>query len=128
MKDVLRSEEVQEAYMKERSVHGKFTPDFFQEKDGKEYIYWRLIENDFPYDLIAEKHFLLSPRRNFANDWEMSDEERQELFDIKKQIAETLEFDSIYENVPHNRTLPGHYHLHLVKYKYVTDFNKKLDK
>lgn len=128
MRDVLRSSKVQKQYRTRHKKQGGFNPEFFETKPGKEYKYWRLIENDFPYDRVAKKHSLLSPRRNFINDWEMKDEERQELFEIKKEVSESQEYDSILENIPHNRSLPSHYHLHFVKWHFVTDFSKSLDK
>lgn len=83
---------------------------------------WFIAENGFPYDRIAAKHDLLIPVRVFADDWHMTFEERQELMMLKKQFSETGEYDSVFENVAHRRTVHNHYHLHLIKYKAITDY------
>lgn len=84
-------------------------------------LLWAIVENEYPYDQIALVHHLLVPTRSFASAKDMEAEELWELDRIKDEIAETREYDVIMENIPHRRTAPGHYHLHLIKYKEITD-------
>jgi hypothetical protein len=131
--DVLRSSETIARYKEKRRAMG----DKIKEVDleslpmVKFWEHWTLVENEFPYDLIAERHCLLVPTRKFLEDEEMTLEERQELFEIKKEFAKDKMFDAILENIKHNRTVPLHYHIHCLKLGYRTpasEFNAGLDK
>lgn len=84
---------------------------------------WFIAKNEFPYDKIAERHHLLIPVRTFENDWEMTHQEREELMGLKRSFAGSKEYDAIQENVAHRRSVPRHYHLHLIKYKNITDYH-----
>ena len=86
-------------------------------------LHWFIGKNDFPYDLIASKHDLLVPFRVFADADDMGNAERSELAQIKARLAKTKEYDTVMENIPHSRTVKGHYHLHLLKFRELTDFN-----
>lgn len=125
--DVLRSPEVIARYKaRKQEVKNAGPKDMRDFPIIKMWRYWILVENEFPYDLIAESHALLVPKREFQYDQDMRDEERAELFDIKNEVEFTKEFDAVLENLLHNRTIPGHYHLHFMKLKYrtpVTEFN-----
>ena len=110
----LRSEEMHNRY---RDFIGNKEPDssfFFTGSAVKEYMHWRLIDNDFPYDVLASRHCILTPRRKFQEDWEMVESERAELFEIKKELGN--DFDTIMENFGHQRTFSMHYHLHFIKF------------
>lgn len=81
----------------------------------KEYRDWLIIENRFPYDLVANVHHLLIPKRKFSDYEEMSDGEEEELFQIKKEVA--ANYDSVIENFHGNRSVHDHFHFHLIKFK-----------
>ena len=120
--DVLRTEEVLSNYRRKSSTPGfdikKFSLlDLPHVKDWK---YWVLVENEFPYDKISVRHSLLVPRRHFTEDENMSSDERQELFFIKAEFKMSKEFDAILENIKHNRTVPDIYHIHCFKFKFRT--------
>lgn len=81
----------------------------------KDYRLWRVIENNYPYDVIVDVHHMLIPRRQFAHEWDMLEAEREELEWIKSR--DLMQYDVIMLNLPHNRTVPGWLHYHLCTYK-----------
>jgi hypothetical protein len=120
--DVLRTEECLTKYRAKRKEYGEDL-DQFELTDlphVREYTRWVLVENEFPYDRIADRHCLLVPKRRFVDDGEMLGAERAELLEIKQGYSDSKEFDCVFENLKHNRTVPGHYHLHVLKFKYRT--------
>lgn len=78
--------------------------------------HWQIFPNEFPYDKLAERHDLLFPRRKFAEPEDMNREEAQELALIQKDFAG--DYDSILMNLPHTRSVPGYFHLHLLRFHY----------
>ena len=111
-----RTQKSIDAYKKVRDTASEQTYSFFSDAPAiTEYKYWRLLKNNFPYDAIASKHYLLTPRRVFTYDSEMTSPEREELYIIKRQLAKT--FDSILENFTQRRTIKEHFHLHLLNFK-----------
>lgn len=82
-----------------------------------EYKYWIVIENDFPYDSIAEVHRMIVPRRHIANRGDLTAKELKQLDDIKKNLDEEGFYDALFENFTAGRTFLEHYHLHLLKWK-----------
>jgi len=80
-----------------------------------DYKYWALIENDFPYDLIATADHLLVPKRIFSKAINMNNEEYQELVMIKEELS--AKYDSVLENLGTNVTIKNHFHLHFLKFK-----------
>ncbi len=79
----------------------------------REYKYWILVKNKFPYDKVFKNHNMLATRRHVEELYELTDEEHQEL-------------DRLFDEIPHNqailnkradRSIPRHFHLHLVTIK-----------
>lgn len=85
--------------------------------------FWFIVNNEFPYDKVATTHHLLVPFRVFQDDWEMTHAEREELMGLKRSFAGSKEYDAMQENIAHRRSVPRHYHLHLIKYKNITDYH-----
>ena len=84
----------------------------------KEFQWWILIENRFPYTTIADKHWLLACKRHIKTIWELTEQERAELQSILYQVnSRELDFDQISYNVPARQSIPFHFHLHLIKLK-----------
>lgn len=77
--------------------------------------YWVLVENEFPYDAITEKHHMLVPIRKFAESGEMKINEWLEFFNIKKELQN--EYNCFLENTKKGRSVPTLYHLHLLSWK-----------
>lgn len=79
----------------------------------REFKYWRVIANDFPYDAVATTHDLLVPKRKFAEIVEATKEEKEELDNlIKEYLCET--YDMYLVNFNKGRTVQDHYHIHLL--------------
>lgn len=114
--DTLRSEAVELKYAEHKKRQGN-KYNMFNFPKVKEYKFWIIVENEFPYDKVAEVHHLLIPKRKFANESEMKNEEYEELMAIKKEVSDLGVYSSISENLHKERTILDHYHLHLIKYK-----------
>lgn len=77
-----------------------------------EFTHWRILNNKFPYDLIAQTHHMLVTKRH-VSDANLSVEERDELLQIK-MLPAIQEYHWIIEPTFRNKTIPQHTHLHLV--------------
>ncbi len=78
----------------------------------KEFRYWKVTDNSFPYDLIAKAHHMLVPVRHVSES-ELSEDELSELKEIKYTYANT-EYDYLIEATSKNKSIPTHHHLHLI--------------
>jgi diadenosine tetraphosphate (Ap4A) HIT family hydrolase len=78
----------------------------------KEFKYWKIVENAFPYDRIAEVHHMVLPKRH-AKDLELTEEESQELDEIKYTYIHQS-YSYILEATHHTRSIPDHFHLYLI--------------
>ncbi len=87
-----------------------------------DFTHWRITENRYPYDRIAVTHHLLSPKRH-VTDSELSEDELTELKDIR-QAKLNQDYTFIMEALPRGRSIPAHFHLHLIVPK---EFAKALD-
>lgn len=76
-----------------------------------EFQYWVLLKNRFPYDRIAKDHWMLAPKRHIPTEKQLTREENKEL----ERLLEILNYDCVLINKKPKRTLPDHYHLHLLK-------------
>ena len=107
----LRTEKMQKEYMRYLDAHydGKC---IFCARDMlvKEYEYWVLVKNRFPYDRVYKNHLMLATKRHVEELYELTEEEHAEL-------------DKLFDEIPHNqailnrradRSVPRHFHLHLV--------------
>ncbi len=73
---------------------------------------WKIVRNDFPYDKIASVHHMFVPLRHVGES-ELSPEEAEGLRELKKgYLNENYEF--IIEAVQRRKTIPDHFHLHLI--------------
>src|SRR5690349_1325706 len=76
------------------------------------FTYWKIMKNDFPYDAIASVHHLLVPIRH-VGEQELTQEERAELHSITYDVL-PFEYGYLRENLGKTRTIPQHFHLHLL--------------
>ncbi|MEX2052422.1 MAG: hypothetical protein WD991_01860 [Candidatus Paceibacterota bacterium] len=82
----------------------------------KEWDHWRVIDNLFPYDLIAKTHHMLIPKKHAVEE-ELTGEELAELKKLKQgHINEN--YGWIMEAVPKIKSVPSHFHLHLINSKF----------
>jgi len=80
-----------------------------------------IITNRFPHDAVLRKHHMLVPKRFFATPREIDQDERAELMDIKENL--NGEYDGLFENLPHKRSVPAHFHIHLFLWAHVEDMS-----
>jgi len=78
----------------------------------KSFGFWKIIENNFPYDQIAKTHHMLLPVRH-ASEKELRTGEWEELNMIKESFL-NAEYDWIIESTHENKSIPWHFHLHLI--------------
>lgn len=116
-----RSKEMMQQYLDAPQKDPSHCP-FTEAKEGdgiilKQFDYWLIMDNLFPYDAIAEVNHMIFPKRKVAFDWDLlSQEERNELEELKKTYI-SEHYDVLYENLPSGQTKPGYFHLHLLKLK-----------
>ena len=83
-------------------------------KPIKIYKLWRVIENEFPYNEIATKNDMIVPLRH-TTEVNLTEEELREFTKIKEDIND--KYDMILENTHKQKSIPGHFHLHLLQIK-----------
>ncbi|MCK9351399.1 MAG: hypothetical protein M0P76_01285 [Candidatus Pacebacteria bacterium] len=89
------------------------------EPQNKKYLFahWKILKNMFPYDMIADFHDLIVPRRHFQCESEMTAAEREELVYLKTEfLPKGKKYDIIWENFAHMRSV-DHYHVHILRFK-----------
>jgi hypothetical protein len=79
--------------------------------------YWKIIENDFPYDGVCDQNVMLVPLRHVAVEKDLTLAEYNELLWIKEY--EITEYDTIMLNFPKAQTHPSHLHYHLLTFRRV---------
>lgn len=82
----------------------------------KDFFNWVIVENQFPYDAIAETHHMLIPKRHFSKEMEGNDQESEEVLNILYRIDESGKYDCILKNFTVGQTHPTHFHYHLLKF------------
>ena len=117
MERSVRSEEVQKQYLDFMKGRADNSPCRMCEMESvKEFKYWRVLENEFPYDKISDKQHILLPKRHTTEE-DLTDEEKAELLKIKKTDF-VREYQFIFESTPGTVSIPAHFHLHLVRIKH----------
>ena len=113
----LRTEEGEAFYQSQKKLQDK-NFCFLCERDllRREFKYWFICENRYPYTRVSEKHDLLAIKRHIKTLEELTKEEYDELESIIYQICRRqIDYDQILFNVPHKQSNPFHFHLHLIK-------------
>ncbi len=86
-----------------------------EKKALKEFKYWKILKNDFPWDLIATKHDILVPKKH-ATEEKLSLLEIKEFKKIKKNFIEK-NYSTIAESTKKHKSIPKHFHVHLILVK-----------
>ncbi|HSX00048.1 MAG TPA: hypothetical protein VLH38_03360 [Patescibacteria group bacterium] len=82
----------------------------------KQWNHWRLVVNEYPYDIAFGVHDLLVVKRaGVAERWELNDAEKAELEQILRDFVYPV-YSLTFENSPSKRSAPHQYHLHVVRY------------
>ena len=112
MTELLRSKEMAEKYRQHKDSGAMDDICVLCKAESiKEFIYWKIINNNFPYDLLAKQHHMLVPVRHIRED-QITAEEYNELLDIKANNLDV--YDYIMEATPKAKSVPYHFHLHLI--------------
>lgn len=81
-------------------------------KPIKAFRYWKIINNNFPYDVIARVHHMVVPLRH-TKERDLKAEEIEELLQIKEEVL-CQEYDYLIEASTKNKSIPNHFHIHLI--------------
>ena len=73
---------------------------------------FRIIANEFPYDAVSAVNDMLALKEHAPC---LTVEQLVELEAIKRLLGAERFYDLILENLPKKKTIPGHYHIHLMK-------------
>ena len=113
----LRTEETALKYEEEiaKRTSDSGCPLCLFETQVKEFDNWVLMKNKFPYDRYFTKSDMLVPKRHVGEN-QLNDIEIAELGRLKKEVL-YLDYDSIIEHFPGPKSIPEHFHYHLVQYK-----------
>lgn len=84
---------------------------------------WKIIQNKFPYDQITAVHHMLVPLRH-VTEAKLTAEEAEELYDIKTNLLDG-EYMFIMEALPRIKSIPAHFHLHLLVPKDYVEFESE---
>ena len=117
----LRSETVMNAYLEDQAQRNNFREekDYHEDKERilRTFEHWVVIENLYPYDLIAKEHHMLVPKRVFSRMSECTRNEWDEYKYILNTLEEEAHYDAIMENFSKGRSILRHLHLHLIVYR-----------
>lgn len=109
-----RTRETHERYERERQADLKHTDlcPLCEAETIESFTYWRTIPNKYPYDAVAKRHDQLVPLRHTAGT-DLTPEELVELVELKRGALNETYF-YIMEALPGTKSIPGHFHLHLL--------------
>lgn len=79
-----------------------------------EWTHWYLMFNEFPYDQFYQKHDLLFPKRHVEKG-ELTMNEMKEYNRIISNYS--ADYHQKMENLGDRISQPGHYHIHLLKFR-----------
>ena len=114
---LLRSEEAASKYEEEIKNHAPSDGcNLCNDEDStiQEFTHFVLMRNKFPYDRYFTKSDMIVSKRH-VTELELNQEERAELSEIKKTLSDS--YDSLIEHLPKQKSIPGHYHLHVIEFK-----------
>ncbi len=118
-RSVLRNPETHAKYLAARAAeqpdYDPFDQRLREEKPFRRFRHWCLYQNLYPYDAVADTHHLLVAVRKFSRSSEMTSEEREELEQIKAELAP--DYDCLIENFPRFQSVPVRLHFHLIVWK-----------
>lgn len=78
----------------------------------KAFKHWRIVENSFPHDRIADLHHMIVLNRH-VTEAQLSGEEQAELVALKSGYLNEV-YDGLWESTPKDKSIPSHHHLHLM--------------
>lgn len=112
----LRLKKTKDSYLKRRKSKKDADCPICSRIPLAKFKYWKIIKNNFPYDRIAKKHDMIVPLRHIVEK-DLKREEYLELIKIKNNFLKKEAYNYIMEATAHTKTLPEHFHLHLIVLK-----------
>lgn len=77
-----------------------------------EFEKWKVVKNEYPYDRIAETNDILTLKRH-TDEYKITRVEQKEFGKIKTYYINSR-YDMVLENTKKKKSIPDHYHLHLI--------------
>lgn len=114
-----RHEETQALYTQFKNTHKDNNErlhsfDFKDETIVRDFTYWVIIKNRFPYDKMAQTNDMLVSKRAISSHYEGTSEEQKEYHDILQLLATEGYYDALIENFPKVKSVKKFAHTHLV--------------
>jgi hypothetical protein len=81
----------------------------------KQFGFWKLMVNTFPYDRIAQTHDMLIPLRH-TKESDLTEQELKEYAEIKSNYLQE-HYDFLIEATNKMKSIPSHFHLHVITLK-----------
>ena len=78
----------------------------------KKFKHWKVIQNRFPWDRIAKVHHMIVPIRHVTFE-KLNNAEKKEYQIIKESYLQK-NYENISESTNKRKTIPEHFHLHLI--------------
>lgn len=108
----LRTRETDISYTEYQTKHRGTGCQLCQKPALKLFKHWKIVENSFPYDRIAEVHNMIVPLRHIIEQ-DLNFDELQELYEIKRNII-NKDYEFTIEATYKVKSIPTHFHLHLI--------------
>lgn len=109
----LRSVEMEEKYKGYRqSSEWNSGCTLCAEPPLKDFQYWKIINNNFPYDKVSRIHHMIIPKR-CVTEKNLTPAETAEFLSLKSSYI-NQNYGHIIEAVNKGKSIPGHFHLHLL--------------
>ena len=112
----LRTRSGETAYITAKKLSA--TVPLIDEPRIKQWQYWALIDNAFPYGAAFRVHHLLIPKR-VVSEQALNAQEKEELPKVLAELGQT--YDCHLTNFSKNQSIKSHYHIHLLIYKQSRD-------
>jgi hypothetical protein len=81
----------------------------------KNFKYWRIVKNIFPWDRIARTHHMIIPKRHVVYE-DLSRAEKKELDKLRSSYI-NKHYWVMAEATHRKKSIPGHHHIHLLVLK-----------
>lgn len=118
---LLRTEETAKRYEDAIASHatsGEKVCNLCADKDAviQEFEHWVLMQNSYPYDRYFSKSNMLVTKRH-TNETGLNEAEKAELLQLKNSTELSEQYDSMLEHFQKQRSMPNHYHIHIIEFK-----------
>lgn len=103
-----------ELYYAKAKKAGKSLKPLLEEERLREWNFWALIKNEFPYSAAFKIHHLLIPKRVVSGK-DLTEDELNELMKILDELSS--EYDCHLVNYAKKQSIKHHFHVHMLIYK-----------